>query len=161
MNAVAEAIDPREFERAQIDGAKYIPINLLQPSPTNPRKHFDQAKLEELAASIRKIGQIQPILVRPRDGARRGEALYEIVAGERRFRASKLAAQEHIQAIVRDMSDHEVLELQLIENLQREDLTALEEADGYHAVLQKSGRLMGLTVDELAARIGREAAVTA
>ena len=86
------APDPiAQIQRAAIDGAVHIPLELLRASPTNPRKHFDQAHLDELADSIRKHGVIQPILARLAPAAKRGEPLYEVIAGERRWRASKIA----------------------------------------------------------------------
>lgn len=150
----------QQIARATIDGAVHIPLHLLQPSSTNPRTHFDEPKLQELARSIRQHGLMQPILVRPLPDAVKGEPLYEIVAGERRWRASKLAEDVagvgRIMAIVRDMTDFQVLELQLVENLQREDLHPLEEADGYERLLRKPDGVQGFAnVDDLAARIGK------
>ena len=144
------------IERAAIDGAIYIPINLLSPSPTNPRKHFDPARLDELAISIKTHSVLQPILVRPIANAKAGAPLYEIVAGERRWRGSKLAEQPSIPALVRQLTDFEVLEMQVIENLQRDDLSPLEEAAGYHSLLRKPDGLQGYaTAEELAHRIGK------
>jgi len=157
MNALAEPLPLHaSIERNAITGAVHIPLSLLQPSPSNPRKNFDQAQLQELADSITSHGLLQPILVRPIDSARAGQPLYEIVAGERRWRASQLAGQPSIMALVKPMSDFEVLEVQLIENLRRSDLTELEEASGYHALLRAPTGLQGYaTVDELAARVGK------
>jgi ParB/RepB/Spo0J family partition protein len=151
------APDPiAQIQRAAIDGAVHIPLELLRASPTNPRKHFDQAHLDELADSIRKHGVIQPILARLAPAAKRGEPLYEVIAGERRWRASKIAGAPSIPALVRDMSDFEVLELQVIENLQREDLHPLEEAEGFAALLRRPDGLQGYaSAEEIAARIGR------
>lgn len=149
-------VEPLNIERTAIEGAVYLPLALLKPSPTNPRKRFDATHLAELAESVRKHGVLQPVLVRPIDGAQNGEALYEIVAGERRWRASQTAEQANIMALVRPMSDFEVLELQVIENLQRDDLHPIEEAEGFAALLRKPEGLQGYaTVDELAARIGK------
>jgi ParB/RepB/Spo0J family partition protein len=106
-----------------------LPLTSVQESKLNPRVHFDPVKLEELALSIREKGIIEPIVVRAK-GPR-----YEIVAGARRFRASKLAEQPDIPAVIRDYSDEQVLELQMIENIQRDDLTALEQARGYKALI--------------------------
>jgi len=148
--------------RTAIDGAVYIPVNLLAPSPTNPRKKFDSASLEELAGSLKRHGQIAPIVARPHPAgtpdwlAQQGRPLYEIVAGERRWRAAGLAAMTHVMVMVRDMTDFEVIEVQVIENLQREDLDPLDEANGYRALLSKGNTLQGYgSVDELAARIGK------
>lgn len=143
-------------QRAAIDGALHIPLALLKPSPTNPRKHFPAADLAELAHSLKTLGQLQPILARPAPGAKPGQPLYEIVAGERRWRACQQAQLPSIMAVVRDMTDFEVLEAQLIENLRRSDLTELEEAEGYRQLLRKPNGLQGYaSADELAARIGK------
>lgn len=151
------APDPiAQIQRAAIDGAVHIPLDLLRASPTNPRKHFDQQHLDELADSIRKHGVFQPILARRIEGAKTGQPLYEVVAGERRWRASKLATQPSIPALLRELTDFEVLELQVIENLQRDDLHPLEEAEGFAALLRKPDGVQGYTTpEELANRIGR------
>ena len=105
---------------------KTVPTSSISPLPGNPRKHFDETALEELAASIAKRGVIQPIIVRPRSNGR-----YELVAGERRWRAAQKARLHDIPALVRDLDDREVMALALIENLQREDLNPVEEARAY------------------------------
>lgn len=130
-----------------------VHINLVHPSPTNPRKTFDEAKLAELAESIRGTGVLQPILVRP-DEHEDGVTRYEIVAGERRWRASRLAGLVEIPAVVREMSDEEVVEAQVIENGQREDVHPLEEADGYRLLIEAHGR----SVDDVAAKVGKSRA---
>lgn len=114
-----------------------LALAAIVPSETNPRSHFHDGYLEELAASIREKGVIQPILVRLRPGGDpdKAGADYELVAGECRWRASTLAGQRFIPAIVRQYSDEQVLELQLIENLHRRDLTPLEQARGYRALI--------------------------
>lgn len=158
MTAETPTLQPLDLggERTAIDGAVYIPINLLAPSPTNPRKHFDATKLTELAESIKKHSVLQPILARPHPKATAGHALYEIVAGERRWRASKQAEMPTMPVLVRELSDFEVLEIQVIENLQRDDLTVLEEAEGYRALMRKPDGLHGyVTADELADRLGK------
>lgn len=142
MNAPATATSleqDAQFER--------IPLLAIGPSPTNPRKHFDQAKLEELATSIRVHGVLQAVLVRP---AVKGPQ-YELVAGERRWRAAKLAGQDTIPAVIRTLTDTQVLEMQVIENLQRDDLHPIEEADGYDRLIAKHG----YTADILAEKIGK------
>lgn len=117
----------------------------IQRSKTNPRRTWDKAALEELTESVRSKGILQPILVRPRgDG-------YELVAGERRWRAAKAAGLDAIPAVVRYLSDQEVLEVQVIENLQRADLHPLEEAEGYEVLIQKHG----YAVEDLAAKVGK------
>ncbi len=114
---------------------KVVQLDSIVPSKTNPRKTYDMAKLHELAESIREKGLISPILVRPIDGLQP----YEIVAGERRYRAARLAGQEEITAIVKDLDDRQALEVQLIENAQREDVSPLEEAHGYQQLIDAHG----------------------
>lgn len=167
------ATDSVAIERPAIDGAQYLPLNLCRAVSFNPRKRFEPASLNELADSIEKFGVMQPVLARPITGAKRGGMLYEIVAGERRFRASKLVAERRkeadiavIPAVVRELSDFDALELATTENLQREDLHPLEEAEGFEGLLLHplSGgefsppRTRGYSVEELAARIGKSKA---
>jgi ParB family transcriptional regulator, chromosome partitioning protein len=109
-------------------GARRAPIEFLRPNPRNPRKRFDDAELEELTASIRERGVIQPVLVR---AIPRVADAYEIIAGERRWRAAQRAGQHDIPIIVLEAGDREALEIAIIENVQRADLNALEEAAGY------------------------------
>lgn len=113
---------------------KSLPIASIQPLPGNPRKHFDEAALEELAASIASRGVIQPIIVRPK-----GPGRYQLVAGERRWRAAQKARLHQIPAIVRELSEREVMALALIENLQREDLNPVEEARAYQRLADDEG----------------------
>jgi ParB family chromosome partitioning protein len=113
-------------------GLRFIPIELLRPNPNNPRKHFAEAELEDLARSIREKGLLQPLVVRPRIN---GE--FEIVAGERRWRAAQRANQHELPAVVRDLSDGEALEIALIENIQRSDLNPLEEARAYQQLIDQ------------------------
>lgn len=112
-----------------------IPIERLVANPDQPRRHFDPEALEELAESIRQKGVIQPLIVRPA----RTEGQYEIVAGERRWRASQLAQLHEVPALVRDFSDAEVLEVAIIENVQRADLSPLEEALAYRQLMERFG----------------------
>ena len=135
-----------------------IRVELIVSSPTNPRKHFDQAKLAELAESIRATGVHQPVLVRPLPAHRvedtahlKPRPQYELVAGERRLRACAMAQMRTIPAMIRPLDDNQVREAQLLENLQRDDLTALEEAEGYEQLMQHSG----LTAEEVGAKIGK------
>ncbi|MBL0142617.1 MAG: ParB/RepB/Spo0J family partition protein [Betaproteobacteria bacterium] len=132
-----------------------ILISRLRASKTNPRKHFDQAAIDELAESIRKHGVLQPILARPIDG--KGKPItHEVVAGERRFRAAKAAGLDEIPAVVRTLSDGEALEIQVIENLQRADLAPLEEADGYAALLACThADGTRYSAEEIAAKVGK------
>jgi ParB family chromosome partitioning protein len=129
----------------------HLPLEAIERNPRQPRKRFDEARLEELAASIREHGVVEPILVR-RDGGR-----YRIVAGERRWRAAQRAGLREIPALVRDASDREAFELALIENLQRADLNAIEEAEAFEVLVREHG----LTQEALAQRVGKERATVA
>lgn len=128
-----------------------IPLSRIQESKTNPRRAFDETKLAELASNIKLHGVLQPVLVRPLPDGKEG--FYELVAGARRYRASKLAERETIPASVRELTDAECLELQLIENLQRADVHELDEARGYAALMQMQPDTY--TVETLAEKIGR------
>ncbi len=130
-----------------------IPIVELKPSPTNPRKHFDPDKLRELAASLTAVGVIEPLVVRVAPKKNPGTAGFEIVAGERRYRAAKLAGLAEVPAVVKDLTDVQVIELQLIENLQRDDLTPLEEGRGYRALIDSDPKKH--SAESIAARIGK------
>jgi ParB family transcriptional regulator, chromosome partitioning protein len=110
-----------------------LPIESLAPNPDQPRRDFDPDALQELAASIREKGVIQPLIVRPRGAG------YEIVAGERRWRAAQLAQLHEVPVLVRDLSDAEVLEIAIIENIQRADLNPVEEAMGYRQLMDRFG----------------------
>lgn len=116
---------------------RMLPLASIRPLPGNPRKHFDETALAELAASIASRGVIQPIIVRPHP---EGEG-YQLVAGERRWRAAQKARIHEIPALVRDLSDREVMALALIENLQREDLSPVEEARAYHRLSEHEGMI--------------------
>ena len=115
-------------------GLHALPVGAISPLPGQPRMHFDEAALDELAASIAARGVIQPIIVRPQ-----GDGKYQLVAGERRWRAAQKARLHEIPAIVRDLEDREVMALALIENLQREDLNPLEEARAYQRLSDQEG----------------------
>lgn len=127
---------------------RMVPIDRVKPSAFNPRKSFDEVELEELAASIRERGLVQPLVVRPL-GA--GGTEYEIVAGERRWRAAQKASMHLIPVIVRALSDQEALEIAIIENVQRSDLNAIEEATGYRDLISR----FGYKQEELAEIIGK------
>jgi ParB family transcriptional regulator, chromosome partitioning protein len=138
-------------------GAGTLPLTLMQPGAFQPRREIHQEPLEELAASIKANGVIEPIVVRPLPGGGSGGARYEIVAGERRWRAAKLAGLDDIPTIVREMSDRQAVAVALIENIQREELTAAEEA----RALKRLSVDFSLTHQELADSVGRSrAAVT-
>jgi len=123
-----------------------IEIDLIRPGEQQPRNTFDEAKLQELAQSIRATGIIQPLLVRRRGG------LFELVAGERRWRAAQMAGLMRVPAIVREIPDENLLELALIENIQRQELNAIEEANAYRRLIES----LGLTQEEVAQRVGRD-----
>lgn len=142
LGALIPEMEVSEPEKANI---QEIEIRLIEANPKQPRKIFDQDRLEELAASIREHGIVQPIVVRPRGSK------FEIVAGERRWRASTLAGLNKIPALVREFSEAEVMEIALIENLQRQDLNPLEEAEAYRVLLEE----FKLTQDQLAQRLGK------
>ena len=125
-----------------------VPIEFLRASPFQPRRSFDEAELEALADSIREKGILQPLLVRP---CASGAAGYEIVAGERRWRAAQRAGLHEVPAVVRTLSDQETLELALIENIQRSDLSPLDEAQAFRRLIDEFGH----TQDELATAIGK------
>jgi ParB family chromosome partitioning protein len=128
------------------DEVREIEVDLIRPGQQQPRTTFDQAKLEELAQSIRTTGVIQPLLVRPRGG------VFELVAGERRWRAAQLAGLTRVPSIVRDIPDDKLLELALIENIQRAELNPVEEAKAYKRLIES----LGLTQDQVAQRVGRD-----
>src|SRR6266404_4083661 len=131
---------------AEGDEIREIEIDLIRPGHQQPRTTFDQAKLDELAQSIRTSGIIQPLLVRPRGG------LFELVAGERRWRAAQLAGLPRIPAIIREIADDKLLELALIENIQRQELNPIEEANAYKRLIES----LNLTQEEVAQRVGRD-----
>ncbi len=123
-----------------------VPIERIVPNPDQPRRDFTQDQLEELAASIREKGVIQPLIVREKDGG-----TYEIVAGERRWRASQMAQLHELPVVVRSYDDTEVLEIAIIENIQRADLNPVEEAAGYRALMDRFGH----TQEKLSEALGK------
>ena len=125
-----------------------VKLSLIRPNPYQPRRTFDQKALRELASSIQESGVFQPIILRQPDPKLKR---YELIAGERRFRASKLAKQTTIPAIIRTMSDEKMMEVAVLENLQREDLTPLEEAQAYQTLMDK----LSLTQAQVAERLGK------
>lgn len=128
------------------NSAVMLKLDEIEPNRAQPRKEFDEGTLGELADSIAQHGVLQPLLVRPIPGGG-----YQIVAGERRWRAARMAGVSEVPAVVREMNDGEVMELALIENLQREDLNPLEEAQGYQSLIET----YGLTQDEVAKTVGK------
>jgi ParB family chromosome partitioning protein len=141
----AETNAPPERPRA---GQRRVAIEFLHPNPRNPRRHFAAAELDELAASIKERGVIQPIAVRPAPSA---NGTFEIIAGERRWRAAQRAGIHDVPVVVLEVSDAEALELAIIENVQREDLNALEEAAGYSAL----GDEFKYSQDDIAKVVGK------
>ena len=132
--------------KAETSGSLYLPISQVESCSSQPRKHFDEASLAELAASIQQHGIIQPLTVR-----RLSSGYYQIIAGERRWRAAKIAGLTEIPAVIIEADDRKVMELGLIENLQREDLNPIEEANGYKVLMDE----YGLTQEEVAQRVGK------
>jgi len=135
-----------ENDNEENNGTVTLKISEIEPNRSQPRKEFDEEALNELAESISKHGLLQPILVRPLTLGG-----YEIVAGERRYRASRMAGLTEVPVIIRELSESETMELALIENLQREDLTPLEEAMGYSALMNEHG----FTQEEVARSVGK------
>jgi ParB family transcriptional regulator, chromosome partitioning protein len=127
-------------------GPRALPIDLVQRNPSQPRRHFDEGELNELSNSIRAHGVLQPILVRPL-----ADGKFEIVAGERRWRAAQRAGLHSIPAVVRDLNEVEVLEIAIVENVQRTDLNPIEEAQGFQALIDRFGR----TQEEIAEAVGK------
>jgi ParB family transcriptional regulator, chromosome partitioning protein len=123
-----------------------VDVDAIVPGPMQPRTHFDEGSLEGLADSIRTHGIVQPLLVR-----RQGER-YELIAGERRWRAARLAGLPRVPVVIRDVPDQDLLEIALIENIQRENLNPIEEAQAYRRLIEN----VGLTQEALAARVGRD-----
>lgn len=135
--------------------AQELPLESIRPNPFQPRKTFDPVALDELADSIRRHGVLQPIVVRPMAG---DDGQYEIIAGERRWRASRLAGLRAIPAVVRaEVRDEQLLELALVENLQRKDLDAIERATGYQQMI----RALGITQEQVAEKVGLQRATVA
>lgn len=157
MDSVA---DPSTIPREAIEGAVHIPLALLKPSTTPAqvlrRSLFNPEEMKRMVASVQKHGVMQPVVVRAIDGAKTGEPLYEIAAGERRWLASQQADQLTIPALLRTLTDVELLELQLTENMQRENPHPLVEAEGFRGLLRQADGLQGYaTADELADHIGK------
>lgn len=137
------AYDPTAQQDEKVSQEKTLPIGLLKANPDQPRRNFDQEALEELAASIKEHGIIQPIVVTPKGD------IYEIVAGERRFRASQIAGIAKVPVIIRSMTDQNQLEISLIENIQRRDLNSIETATAYAKLRDQ----FNLTNDAIAQRV--------
>ncbi len=145
---------PETVAQAESQGQQVLMIGLadLEPNPDQPRKDFQADLLEELAASIREKGVIQPLVAEQQDSGR-----YMIIAGERRFRASKIAGLSEVPVVVRSFSDEDKLEIGLIENIQREDLNAIEEALGYRNLMER----FALTQEDVARKLGKSRSAVA
>ena len=155
-NAVGEAKVKKEVQKDVVKEEKggqetVVKITMVEPNRKQPRKNFDEDALQELSDSIKQVGLIQPILVQDRKDH------YEIIAGERRWRAAKMAGLKEVPVIIRDYSEREIMEISLIENIQREDLNPIEEAQAYKRLLEE----FNLKQDEVAERVSKSrAAVT-
>ena len=143
--AIVSLLTPEQAGRST--GVRVIPVDRIEPNPDQPRMVFDEDALHELAASIREHGVLQPILVRPL-----GDNRYQLIAGERRWRASREAGQATIPALVEEIDDDTALEISIIENLQREDLNPLEEAAMYDRMVHEHG----YSIRKLADKIGKD-----
>lgn len=145
-----EAFDPTASQDEKVSDLRYLKVDEIHPNPEQPRRHFDEMALEELSSSLKEHGVIQPIVVI------NDESGYQIVAGERRWRAAKMAGLEKVPAIVRTLSNQHKLELSLIENLQRRDLNPLETATAYVKLRDQ----FNLTYEQIGERIGGRAVST-
>lgn len=144
LDALFGSVGPIEQPAAPGERVMQIKLDDITANPDQPRRRFDEGKLKELAASIKEQGVLQPILVRPV-----GQGKYEIVAGERRFRASKLAGQKTIPAIIKELGDEVTLAVALIENIQRQELNPLEEAASYRELIDNYGYTQAKLADKL------------
>jgi ParB family chromosome partitioning protein len=144
-NLDLESLEKRIYETATKEEIVDLNLDELRPNPYQPRKTFNDESLAELSDSIREYGVFQPIIVK------RSIKGFEIIAGERRVRASRLAGLTTIPSIIRNFTDEEMLEISLLENLQRENLNAIEEAIAYKSMVEK----LGLTQDELSKKVGK------
>lgn len=151
---LGEHLDEADLE-AEV---RRVPVDAVVPNPHQPRKDFPEAELEELASSIRENGLLQPLVVRPAGGGDRpGPRRYELVAGERRYRAIRSLEWKDVPVVVREVDDETLLVLALVENLQREELNALEEAEGYRTLAED----FGMTQAQIAASVGKNRSTVA
>jgi ParB family transcriptional regulator, chromosome partitioning protein len=139
-------------ETVAAEELRYVPIDAIRESTTNHRSHFDPIKLNELAISIRENGVLEPILVRPLFNGEGAKHVYEVVFGHRRLRAAALAKIQSVPARIKLLDDKQVLEVQLIENLQRQDVHPMEEAQGFALLL----KCEGYTAELIAEKIGKD-----
>lgn len=148
LSALMSDIEPTADTPNPPRATRTLPVEQLTPNPDQPRRQFEPSSLEELANSIRSKGVIQPLIVRQKPGQ---ESVYEIVAGERRWRAAQAAGVHDVPVVVRDLSDEDVLEIAIIENIQRADLNPIEEAAGYEQLMTRFGH----TQEKLAQALGK------
>ena len=148
MSDVATDNTTQQGQADQNNGEQSIPIEKIAPNPDQPRRDFPKQDLEDLAASVREKGVIQPLIIRKLSGK---TTYYEIVAGERRWRAAQMAQLHEVPAIIREYTDTEVLEIAIIENIQRADLNPVEEASGYQQLMDRFGH----TQEKLASALGK------
>jgi len=141
LSALIPAAPEPRLESAQLE----IGVERITPSPFQPRRSFDEAKIEELASSIRSQGIVQPLVVRPKDDQ------FELIAGERRWRAAMKAGLSRVPVVIREASDQEALQLALVENLQREDLNPIEAANGYRRLQEE----FHWSQEEMAEKVGK------
>ncbi|MDU1821228.1 MAG: ParB/RepB/Spo0J family partition protein, partial [Staphylococcus epidermidis] len=137
--------DDQRLKMNNDDSVQFIALELIRPNPYQPRKTFEEERLNDLASSIQQHGILQPIVLRQTVQG------YYIVVGERRFRASQLAGLTEVPAIIKELSDEDMMELAIIENLQREDLNAIEEAESYKKMMTD----LNITQQEVARRLGK------
>lgn len=147
-----DALLPTSSENDELRSYKICQLNSICPNPSQPRKAMDDDSLQQLADSIREKGVLLPLVVRETE-----EQIFEIIAGERRWRAAQLAGLDEIPVLIKDVSPLDQLEMALIENIQREDLNPLEEAEAYFRLVKE----FGLTQDEVAKRVGKERSTVA
>lgn len=134
-----------QLEEEELANSQELPLGQIQVNPYQPRKEFDEAALQELAESIKEHGIIQPLLVR------RYKDHYQLIAGERRWRAAQIVGLNYVPVVIRDMSEQQMMEIALVENLQREDLNPMEEAEAYNRLMQE----FSLTQEEVAQKVGK------
>ena len=146
LGALIEGVEKEVLER-KVEANQDIPLESIDGNPFQPRTHFDEQALEELAASIKKLGVVQPLVVREAGGGR-----YQLIAGERRLRAARIAGLTHIPAYIRTADDQAMLELALVENIQREDLDAIEVAISFQRLIEECK----LTQEQLSERVGKQ-----
>ena len=145
LSALIPAASEPNVETPQGGSPKEVAVDRITTSPFQPRRSFDETKIDELASSIRNQGIIQPLIVRPKNDG------FELIAGERRWRAAMRAGLSHVPVLVRDASDHEAMQIALVENLQREDLNSIEEANGYRRLQEE----FHWSQEEMAEKVGK------